>query len=246
MMTEHDLSRIDAYADGALDADGAADVERHLETCPTCAERLQAVRDVSAALRSAPYFPAPDRLRQRMAPTAAAALRRGWLPWAIAMAASLVAAVSWLQPREAPSHEVVTADAVLSSHLRSLVPDRLVDVASSDRNAVASWLASRVDFSPAVPDLSGAGYALAGGRLDYVNGHTAAAVVYRRDDHVINVLIWPTTNPSHGILGREGAGGYRFRYWDDGGKDYWIVSDLAAAEFDAFTSRLHAAVQRGS
>ena len=66
--------------------------------------------------------------------------------------------------------------------------DHLTDVATSDQHTVKPWLSARLDLSPVVKDFVAEGYPLVGGRLDYVDGHRAAAIVYRRDKHVINLF----------------------------------------------------------
>ncbi len=198
-MTCDDVDRLGgAYLDGELDAAGAEALEAHLDACATCAERQRSREALSATLRSAPYFRAPaalvGRVRQgRRANRGLGGTSR--IAWAVAAAAVLVAAVSIGTSNHGagPSADEAIAEAVLSSHVRSLMADHLVDVASSDRHTVKPWFAGRLDFSPTVVDLAADGFPLVGGRLDYVGGHPAAALVYRRRDHTINLFVWPTT-----------------------------------------------------
>jgi hypothetical protein len=55
-------------------------------------------------------------------------------------------------------------------------------------------------------------------RLDYIDNHAAATIVYRRNQHVINVLVWPEKhcaglNPQDvGLVQRNFFRGWRERW----------------------------------
>jgi anti-sigma factor RsiW len=120
--------------------------------------------------------------------------------------------------------------------------NHLTDVASSDRHTVKPWFAGRVDFSPTVVDLANDGFPLVGGRLDYIDHHASAALVYRRREHVINVFVWPRADGSPSHVTRSDARGYHVISWTRGGVAVWIVSDLALVELDDFARKLDAAM----
>jgi anti-sigma factor RsiW len=102
-------------------------------------------------------------------------------------------------------------------------------VLSSNQHTVKPWFDGRLNFTPPVEDLSTQGFPLVGGRLDYLNDHPVAAVVYRRHQHIINLFIAPTvhadTRPASQV--REG---YNLVHWTKAGMAYWAVSSLNAAE----------------
>lgn len=249
---------LNGYLDGELDAVHVMEVERHLSTCPACAALLArmervgqlmgqddvrwrappALRDsVMAALDRERGTAAPARLASAIAglSTRLAALlplARRWslLPSLAVLAAALVLVV--LPPRNGPSLEAE----LVSGHVRSLLADHLTDVVSSNRHTVKPWFGGRIDFSPQVVDLAAQGFPLAGGRLDYIGGRVVAALVYRRNGHVINVFVWPAggdTRLEKALRARTHEG-YTLLNWSEAGLTYWAISDLNTVELKEF------------
>jgi len=128
---------------------------------------------------------------------------------------------------------------VAAGHARSLLADHLFDVASSDQHTVKPWFQGKIDFSPPVKDLKEHGFAIAGGRLDYIDGHTAAALVYRRRQHVINLFIWPANEMADSAVRTLSRRGYRIAQWVGAGLNFWAVSDLNADELGEFARLVH-------
>ncbi|HUB81053.1 MAG TPA: hypothetical protein VMB03_19750 [Bryobacteraceae bacterium] len=198
---------------------------QHMRSCPSCV--------VGANAR---YYEAPAPLEQKIR----ASLRREaapsvpWRPIAIAASILLAASALWnvalLRSRTGRS-ELVAED-VFSDHLRSLNGTHLLDVASSDQHTVKPWFAGKLDFAPPVKDV--AGFPLLGGRLEYAGGHPAAALVYGRRAHIVNVFVWPSAAPSAGVS--ETRNGYHLRSWNENGMQFWAISDLNDSELAEFVS----------
>ena len=210
-------------------------------------------------------YAAPDVLRARIrtaiattpseaergAETAAARQRaprmsRGW-GRAGALAAGLVVAAALgsgatlvVSGRNASSTNV--ASQVLSSHVRSLMPNHLTDIASSDQHNVKPWFNGRLDYSPNVPRFEEQGFALLGGRLDYIDQRPVAVVVYGRRQHLINVFSWPVPAADEALT-MSASNGYNMLHWRHAGIEKWVVSDLNGAELSQFAGLLQRADQ---
>jgi anti-sigma factor RsiW len=240
----HDL--LHGYVDGELDLVHTLQVEQHLQGCPACVRACDEIRTLRAALRGLPRHTPASGLRSRLRASLRRADRRGQSPLAwrwrrVGLAASLVLLAlggGLLGFRPAPSpHDLLVRDLV-GSHVRSQMARHLLDVESSDRHVVKPWFRGKLDFSPAVTDLTAEGFRLEGGRLDYVNGRAVAALVYRRRQHVINLFVWPARVEVDAPARREAKQTYHLAHWRHDGMDWWAVSDLDPGELGDFARLL--------
>jgi anti-sigma factor RsiW len=231
-----------AYVDDELDIATALEVEGHLPGCPVCRKELEAARAVGRAVAQATiYFPASSELRHRLrremrseiAERTNERVRIAW--WKRPMAFSGLAAAVLLVagslilflPSGASNGQI---DELVGSHVRSLEANHLLDVESTDQHTVKPWFAGKLDYSPPVLDLSAEGFPLIGGRLDYLEGKKVAALVFRRNKHVINLFIWPgDASPAN-----ETKQGFNLIRFECKGMICWAVSDLNAGELRQF------------
>jgi anti-sigma factor RsiW len=162
---------------------------------------------------------------------------RRFSDWRIAAGFLVAAAVGWGAASLRPiggisSTTTATTNQLVDAHVRSLLPNHLLDVVSTDRHTVKPWFAGKTDIAPSVVDLTDKGFPLLGGRLDYVDGHSAAVLVYGRRLHTINVFVW-RTGTSEPRDGSFEVRGHSLLHWNKGGLSYWAVSDAAEPELEA-------------
>jgi len=233
-----------AYIDGELGREESGAVRDHIAACVACRERLVDLESIGRMVRAAPYYAAPDRLRARIAmPLARSAWTPSLLRWAAVLILGASLAGSGLlvrrsinAARSAEAGDAIAED-IVGTHVRASMGDHLFDVQSTDQHTVKPWFTGKLDFSPPVQDFSTIGFPLVGGRLDYVAGHAAAGLVYQRQKHVIDVLIWPDSAPVTTPTAQS-IRGFHLRHWTQSGMSFWAVSDLNDAELDQFVAAL--------
>jgi anti-sigma factor RsiW len=237
------------YADGELDLVRGLEIERHLQACPACAAALEQTRSLSTRLADpALYYQAPaglhERVRASLLRKSGPGKRRAATPWrpvlAAAAAAVLLAFGLWgaVTALTTPSGDESVAEQVVAAHVRSsLLENHRVDKPSSNQHVVKPWFIGKVDVAPDVKDLSGQGFTLEGGRLDYIDHQNTAALVYLRNQHLINVFIWRTAGPDRPpeYLERQG---FHLIHWVRNERAFWVVSDLNETELRAFADLL--------
>ncbi len=171
-------------------------------------------------------------------------LPESWRAWALAAAFLLVFVSAfgigrYTAGRSQPVAlaQGTLAQEVVACHIRSLMAAHLTDVISTDKHTVKPWYAGRLSFSPPVEDFAARGYPLVGGRMDYVDGHQAAALVYRFRKHVINAFVWPASGaPMPETTTR--LNGYNVVQWSDSEMTWAVVSDLNGQDLERFAGLL--------
>jgi anti-sigma factor RsiW len=255
-----------ALIDSELDAGHTRDVERHVATCPACANKFAGFRAMREAITGAGLKEqAPSHLRSRieaslppattshLAPPNARSVKRFWssswpfwraLFGGFALGTALSTAVVTtlvIAPIRNDQEQRIASD-VVSAHLRSLQAGHLTDVETSDQHTVKPWFNGKLDVAPPVIDLMAQGFTLIGGRLDYVNGEPAGSIVYQRRNHVINLFV-----AQHHAVDRSAAfstiHGFNIRHWTDEGLDLWAVSDINSGELAEFAQKFSAAMR---
>ena len=258
------IDLMDGYLDSELDPITSQRIEQHLRDCPKCDQAYKAHGLLMRAIGPAsPYHKAPAGLRERIqsslreeiaeqparelsqpaqrlspnprpeANTVLVGMPWNWL--ALAAAIIFAAIITFnLVPRLRPGADQLLATQLIAGHVRSLMANHLTDVASSDQHTVKPWLDTKLDFAPAVPDLSNKGFPLVGGRLDYLDNRPVAALIYQRRKHFINLFVWPTESNAAKATKTMSRQGYHLLHWVDSDFNYWAVSDVNADDLQTF------------
>lgn len=228
-----------AQMDGELGLAENLALEQHLQTCASCRAELlgqQALR--TAIQKQMPYFNAPSSLENRIQaalPSTTVRHNEHWLRWlknwrwphigaVVTSVAALVLSVNLYVAT--PSTAERLAQDIVASHVRSLMVDHLSDVASSDQHTVKPWFNGKLDFAPIVSDFNAQGFALVGGRLDYLDQRPVAALIYRHQQHLINVYVWPVHQSPALAVKTLSLQGYHLAHWNKEGMTFWVISDL--------------------
>ena len=235
-----------AYTDGEVEGPRAAAIKEHLATCAACAATRESLLSLRARIRTeVPVYRASPALRARVLTAAIAdtepkASRERWR-WLFggAVAGCAATVLAWLVATPVVdwrAQEDLAAEAV-AMHVRATLGNHRVEVASSDQHTVKPWLSARLDYSPPVRDVPDTGFALVGGRLDYLDGQHVATLVYRYRDHLVDVFVRPqsTRGPVTALRTLRGFNVARAT----GAAFEWVaVSDVSADVLSAFVLRL--------
>jgi anti-sigma factor RsiW len=241
-------SLLHAYLDDELDLVRSVELEEHLAECEDCAHEIASYRALRESIVAADLrYDAPADLRSRLLakvqeeerPQVVSIVehrRVPWWNWAAVAACVLIAAAALVLNLGRRTNGDLTSELV-ADHVRSLMATHITDVVTSDQHTVKPWFNGKLDFSPQVRDLSADGFELIGGRLDYVQEHSAASIVYQRRKHIINVFTWPSPGGDREPQASSQQG-YNVIAWKQAGMQYSAVSDLNGQELGELVSLL--------
>lgn len=238
---------IHSYLDDELDLTQALQMGKHLDRCDACHTVYQQARVLRSTVRGhATYYPAPAPLRSRVLRTVRASTpkptpRTLTIPWwnfGAALACTVLLTWGLTMRLLIPAEAEHLPDDIVASHIRSLLASNAVDVPSSDQHTVKPWFNGKLAFSPPVQDLTVQGFALVGGRLDYVAKQPVAALAYRHRQHLINLFVWPAAGSGDSTVQTLSKQGYNLVNWTHAGMFFYAISDLNEAELAEFARLL--------
>ena len=219
-------------------------LEAHLAVCPLCQQELSALQAVGALLKEhlpreeAPLYFKEEAFQQfrltrieRLLEGLRARFRLRWALTGIPFAAAVLIWAFFQVHEGARSSADSLVQAAVINHVDSLAGKLPVEVAGTDPFQVSAWFEGKLPFRVEVPDLSGEGVRLLGGRLCHIQGYNVAYVTYHREGHPLSLFVLDGTN--RGAPGEDpprvisaSAKGYQSVSWKRGEIGYLLVSDL--------------------
>lgn len=236
-----------ARLDNELDMAGAASIDLHLSACRACAAQYAALETLHEEIVAADlaYVPGVDLERQlagRFLQEKKSPLHFwnwNWLSASVLAAATALALIVVIPILRVGRDTNAIAAEILDNHLRALQAIHQVDVPSSDQHTVKPWFQGKTSFSPPVPDLSEHDFVLIGGRLEVIRQQPAAAIVYRRRQHIIDLYVSPSAG-GNSQTELQDLGGYHLLHWIQDNMSYWAVSDVDPADLRIFADLIRA------
>lgn len=234
-ITEDDLH---AYVDGVLESERQAEIAAYLEGHPDVAKRIAGFADQRELLRKAlaPIADEPLPPQLNLSRIIEGRQRRR-LPFGWAIAAMLMLSIGGLSGwvvrgslQSSPGGLAALAQEAAYSY-QVYAPDRVrpVEMRATDSAQLVQWVSNRLHQPVKLPDLTGSGYRLMGGRL-IATSHGPAAMFMYDDDRGerLVVLTRPMTTDQSAPMAPHSQDNVAGFAWADGGMGYSLVGQVAA------------------
>jgi anti-sigma factor RsiW len=231
--------KIGLYVDGELEPREEQAIAGHLQGCADCSAAVLEQQALRKAVRVAgKRFTAPPELyasiHGQLQPKKSTGL---WLK-ASALAASAVllaiVAFAWISH---PAASNATVTQLIDQHVTMLASVSPVDVISSDKHTVKPWFQGKLPFTFNPPELAaGSPFTLIGGKLVYAQHAPGAELVYQVRQHKMSVFIFQARD----VHGEPSSANQTFvvNGWQQGGLQYYIVTDAAREDADRLRALL--------
>lgn len=225
--------KIGLYVDGELEPSAEQTVADHLQSCAECSSAVLEQQALKKAVRVAgKRFTAPPDLyasvQRQMAPKRSAGL---WLKAAAFAASAILLAVIAFAWMSRPATSGGTVGQLVDEHVMMLASVNPVDVISSDKHTVKPWFQGKLPFTFNPPELAkDSPFTLIGGKLIYAQHAPGAELVYQVRQHKMSVFIFQARD----MRGEPSVGNQTFvvNGWQQGGLQYYIVTDASREDAD--------------
>jgi anti-sigma factor RsiW len=231
--------KIGLYVDGELEPAAEQAFAGHLQSCTECSAAVLEQQELKKSVRvAAKRFTAPPELyasvRRQISPKDRA---RPWLKWSAVLASMVLLAVvsfAWLVRPAAPG---TTVAQLIDQHITMLASANPVDVISTDKHVVKPWFQGKLPFTFNPPELAAdSPFKLLGGKLVYTQRSPGAELVYQVRQHKISVFIFQARDVHGQASGSNLA--FTVNGWQQGGLQYYIVTDAAREDADQLRALL--------
>ena len=249
MTPERARMLLHAHIDGEIDATSTLELKSEMEASPALRQEMERLSALHHVMQTrATRFNAPSRLSKSVHTALSRAqtdsmslgVPSWWRTLAIGSSAAAVALLLWAS-RFYFSRSRTSQGRYRGGRQR---PCPFSNGGSSDR--------SRVDGSPfgQAVAIQSIGFRSAGkriyqrrlcalgGRLDYIAGKPAAAIVYRYRQHIINLFVWVSPVSTDSSIRLSTHRGYNSANFESAGMSYWTVSDLNQNDLGQFAKLL--------
>lgn len=231
--------KIGLYVDGELEPSAEQAVAGHLQSCADCSSAVLEQEALKKAVRIAgKRFTAPPELyasiQRQMIPKKSTGL---WFKASALAASAVLLAVIAFAWMSRPSASSATVAQLIDQHVTMLASANPVDVISSDRHTVKPWYQGKLPFTFTPPELAkDSPFTLIGGKLVYAQHTPGAELVYQVRQHKMSVFIFQARD----VRGGPSAGNQAFvvNGWQQGGLQYYIVTDAAREDSDRLRTLL--------
>lgn len=235
--------KIGLYVDGELERGAEQAVAGHLQSCIDCSSAVLEQQALKKAVRIAgKRFTAPPELyaslQRQMRPEKSSGLwLKPWLKWSTIAASTFLLAVITFALLSRPSASSAAVAQLIDQHITMLASAHPVDVISSDKHTVKPWFQGKLPFTFNPPELpKESPFTLIGGKLVYTQNSPGAELVYQVRQHKISVFIFQARD----VRGGPSASNQTFvvNGWQQGGLQYYIVTDAAREDADRLRALL--------